>query len=522
MSQDSPQPNLPSLGLEPSFSFHFWVLVAVTGVGAGFAGALLMELLHAVQHVSWSYAAGTFLDAVRHASSRRRIAVLVVAGFLVAAARRFLRMEGKGHGGEIAAAIWFHVGRLSPLTTAVRAIVSIVIVGMGAALGREAAPKQIGGLIADMLADWTKLPDGQRRLLVACGAGAGIAAVYNVPFGGALFALEVLLGTLSLPLVAPAMATALLATAVSHLILMDQPTYTVPAFGITTGQLLWALLLGPLAGLVSVGWIRLISRADAHKPEGRLLSFAPLLALGALGIAAVWFPELLGNGKDLVQETFLAKTALPLLALLLVLRPLATSACLASGAPGGLFTPTLTIGALLGGTLGQAWQYLWPGGAAGSYAFIGAGAILAGAMQAPVSAVVLLLELTRRLDSSLLAVLVAVTGSAVVTRLLEPRSIYSARIHAGRALARERESEGVVSSATRYAELLHRLLRRGGETRRLQVVDEEGKVLGEISPEKVISPGHSAAPLETATAADFLDRSKKGGNVAVPALRNPD
>jgi H+/Cl- antiporter ClcA len=93
---------------------------------------------------------------------------------------------------------------------------------MGAALGREAAPKQAGGLIADMLADWTALPDGQRRLLVACGAGAGIAAVYNVPFGGALFALEVLLGTLSLPLVAPALATALVATVVSHLLLPDR------------------------------------------------------------------------------------------------------------------------------------------------------------------------------------------------------------------------------------------------------------------------------------------------------------
>ncbi|MGH6888747.1 MAG: chloride channel protein [Rhizomicrobium sp.] len=506
MSEDSPQPNLPSLDLEPGFSLHFWVLALLTGAGAGVAGGLLMKLLHLVQHVSWSYAAGEFVDAVHHASNERRVAILAAAGLLVAAASRLLSPRGKGHGGEIAAAIWFRAGRLPPLATTARAIVSIAIVGMGASLGREAAPKQAGGLVADMLADWTALPDGQRRLLVACGAGAGIAAVYNVPFGGALFALEVLLGTLSLPLVAPALATSVVATVVSQLFLPDQPTYAVPALGITPGQLLWALLFGPVAGLISVGWIRLISRADAHKPKGWLLLISPIIVLSLLGIAAIGFPELLGNGKDLVQELFLAKTGLPLLAILLVLRPLATAACLGGGAPGGLFTPTMTIGALLGGTLGDAWKYIWPGGTPGTYAFVGAGAVLAGAMQAPVSAVVLLLELTRRLDSSLLAVILAVFGAAITTRLLEPRSVYSARIHAGRALAKQKEAGGVVSSATRYAELLHRLLKRGDETTPLLVMDESGKVVGCVSRRKVISPSRSAAPLETATAADFLKR----------------
>ncbi|MGH6878253.1 MAG: chloride channel protein, partial [Rhizomicrobium sp.] len=429
---------------------------------------------------------------------------LVSAGLLVAAARRLMSLAGKGHGGEVAAAIWFHAGRLPPLSTIARAILSIVIVGMGASLGREAAPKQVGGLVADVLSDWTRLPDGQRRLLVACGAGAGMAAVYNVPFGGALFALEVLLGTLSLPLVAPALATSLIATAVSHLLLPDQPTYYVPAYGVTTSQMVWALIAGPLAGLVSVAYIRLISRADAHKLEGWMLVAAPVAALALLGVAAVWFPKLLGNGKDVVQETFLDQVGMPLIVMLLILKPLATAACLGSGAPGGLFTPTMTVGALLGGTLGQAWERIWPGAAAGSYAFIGAGAVLAGAMQAPVSAIVLLIELTHRLDSSLIAVLIAVTGAAVVTRLIEPRSIYSARIHAGRTVAKEQATDDVISSSARYAVLLHRLLKRGENSPPLRVMDETGEIIGEISRGKAISPGPSAAPLETATAADFI------------------
>jgi chloride channel protein, CIC family len=108
----------------------------------------------------------------------------------------------------------------------VRAIQSIVVVGMGASLGREAAPKQIGALVASILGQWAEIPRSQRRLLVACGAGAGMATVYNVPFGGAMFGLEVLLGTLSLPLAPPALMAALIATAVSWLLLSNRPTIT--------------------------------------------------------------------------------------------------------------------------------------------------------------------------------------------------------------------------------------------------------------------------------------------------------
>ncbi len=505
MFENSPQPNLSPSRPDSSFTAHFWALVAVTGIGAGLGAGLLMALLHVVQHVSWSYAQGKFLEAVRHASSGRRFAVLILAGLLVAIARRLLKIAGGGHGGEVAAAIWFHAGRLSPLTTVARAVLSIVIVGMGAALGREAAPKQIGALVADMLCDWTRLPDGQRRLLVACGAGAGIGAVYNVPFGGALFALEVLLGTLSLPLVAPALATSFIATAVSWLMLPDRPTYTVPFYGATAGQLVWALIAGPIAGLASVAYIRVISSADALKPQGWRSVVAPILVFGALGISAVWFPELLGNGLGAAQEAFLGQIGMPLIVALLILKPLATASCLGSGATGGLFTPTLTFGALLGGTLGQAWERIWPGAASGSYALIGGGAVLAATMQAPVCAIVLLMELTRHLDSVMVSVLVAVTGAVVVTRLLEPRSIYSGRIHAGHAAAKKLSGDAI-SAAARYSGLLYLLLKRGEQARPLQVTDEKGNVIGEVCRSKAVSPPASATPLETATAADFVKR----------------
>jgi chloride channel protein, CIC family len=192
-------------------------------VATGVAAGLLMRLLHWVQQLAWEKGAGDFLDAVERASASHRVTIVLGASILVIATRWLLRLKGSGHGGELAAAIWFRAGHLPAMRTLLNAVTSIIIVGLGASLGREAAPKQIGALFAGMLAHWTELPPPQRRLLAACGAGAGIGAVYNVPFGGALFALEVLLGTLSFSLVAPAFAASLIATACAWLLISDQP-----------------------------------------------------------------------------------------------------------------------------------------------------------------------------------------------------------------------------------------------------------------------------------------------------------
>lgn len=511
MSQQSPQPNVPAGGSLASLPPRFWGLIVLTGAGAGFGGGLLMRLLRFVQHLSWSYQSGEFLDAVQHATPARRVAVVTGAGIIAAVVRWLLRQQTGGHGGELAAAIWFRSGRLAPLQTLTKAVLSIVIVGMGASLGREAAPKQTGAVVASVLAGWTGLPPSQRRLLAACGAGAGMAAVYNVPFGGALFALEVLLGTLSLPLVAPALATSLIATAVSWLLIPNRATYSIPFYPVSNRQIVWALLAGPLAGLAAVAYVRAISWADARKPKGLALFVVPILVFGALGSLSVTFPQLLGNGKDVVQQAFLGQISVPLLLALVVLKPLATSACLGSGAPGGLFTPTLTYGALLGGLLGQGWMLLWPGASSGSYALIGAGAVLAATTQGPVSAMVLLIELTRRLDTLMVPMLLAVAGAVVVARALEVRSIYSGRVHAGRSAAENAErgredghDVAVISAAAHYRELLQALLKLTDDPRPLRVLDERGCPVGEVSRAKAAEPDASLAPLETATASDFV------------------
>ena len=404
------------------------MLVVLVGIGSGLGGAALMELLKGVQHLAWSYHIGDFLEGVQGASATRRVVVLAIGG--VVAGGGGLLLAGRGTA-EISEAIWLRDARLPLLASLARAVHSIVIVGLGASLGREAAPQQAGAAVASALSDWAKLPDWQRRLLVACGAGAGMAAVYNVPLGGALFALEVLLGTLTLPLVLPALATSLIATAVAWIALPTHPTYAIPTYTIHASKVVWALIVGPIAGLAAVGYIRLIALAHAVRPSGWMRLAAPIVVFTALGAVAVAYPQILGNGKNIVQLALVARLSVALLAVLLVLKPLATAACLGSGAPGGLFTPTLAFGVLLGGLLGEAWSQIWPGAPLGGYAIIGGAAVLGAAMQGPLAAVVLLLELTHHGDSLMVAVLLAVVEATVLARVLGAPSIYSARLTAG-------------------------------------------------------------------------------------------
>jgi CIC family chloride channel protein len=246
--------------------------------------------------------------------------------------------------------------------------------------------------------------------------------------GGALFALEVMRGKLALRFVLPALFTSVVATAVSWLALPDAPTYVIPAFPSSASVVVWALLAAPVAGVASVGFVRLVQWADRNKPHGWQRIIAPVIALGLVGVVSIWFPQILGNGKDVSQLLFTNQVAPALVLALLLLRPAATILCMRSGAPGGLFTPSLTAGALLGAVLGHAWSWLWPGVPPGLFAVLGAGALLAATTQGPVSAVILMMELTGRDRSFVLPLLLIAGIATLVARTIEPRSIYDARL----------------------------------------------------------------------------------------------
>jgi len=410
----------------------FWRAAIVTGLGTGLAAVSLTRLLELAQAVAWTgttpSSGGTLLAAARAAPAAKHIVVLLAAGALTSLGQLALRHLASGNGIETTEAIWFRAGRLPALRTLGSAVLSVLVVALGASLGREGAAKQAGAVFANVASDRESLSDEQRRLLVACGTGAGMAAAYGVPLGGALFALEVMRGALALRMVLPAMVTSLLAATVALVGLPDAPTYVIPSYSSSACVMAWAVVMGPLFGLVSVGYVRAVAWADRHKPKGASRYIAPIVVLGALGALSIPFPELLGNGRDVTQLAFLGQVGPWLLLALVFLKPAATIACLGSGAPGGLFTPSLTLGAVLGGFLGWAWAWIWPGAPAGLFALLGAAAILAATTQGPISSVVLMMELTGRDRSFIAPMLLAVAAATVVARTIEMRSIYEARL----------------------------------------------------------------------------------------------
>ena len=487
----------------------------MTGIGTGLGAAGLMWILRTVQHIFWTYKTGDFLNAVEHVTRLHRVVVLTIGGMVAGVGLLIRKYAIGGHGGAVADAIWFKEGQFPFIRTTFSAVLSIVIVGLGASLGREGAPKQVGAAIASKLSDWFHLSHPQRRLLAACGAGAGMGAVYNVPLGGALFAMEVLLGTLAFPLVLPAVLTSLIATAVAWIYLPSQATYVVSSFHIHGSEIAWALIFGPVAGLASVVYVRAIVWADRAKPKGLRMLYGPILVFTILGLLAIQYPQLLGNGKDTALLAFNNVLDWKLLFALMILKLAATAGCLRSGVPGGLFTPTVTFGALLGGLCGHLWSYFPWSMYSGSYAIIGAGAVLAASTQGPVSAIVLLIELTYHINGVMVPLMLAVAGATITAKWLEPRSIYTAKVRLGKLSAQREPSPGkevlggvlsrdfsVVSAAEHYSVVLKALL--SSHSPFVYVVDDKGGYAGVISTNRAIDP-KIQGPLDTTTASDLAD-----------------
>jgi H+/Cl- antiporter ClcA len=304
-----------------------------------------------------------------------------------------------------------------------------VVVGLGASLGRENAPKLMGGASASVLAGWAKLTPGQTRLLMACGAGAGFGAVYNVPLAGALFTAEVMLGTITLPVILPALACAAIAAVTSWLYLPLHITYPgIPAYHLSVTLMVFSLVAGPITGLIASGYIRLIGWMTHFQLTGPMSIAAQIVVMGTLGVIGFAFPQLFGNGQDLAAGAFAGNGAFTLLLALFLLKPLVTAACLGSGAAGGLFTPTLATGAAFGAAAGIAWSAAWPGSPAGAYALVGAAAMMGAAMQAPLTALVMVLELTGAGYTLLIPMIAATVTATVVARNVDGYSIYTARL----------------------------------------------------------------------------------------------
>jgi len=424
------QPNATGDG-DAALNSRFWVALVITGVAAGVFGALTLLLLFTVQHLAFNYSSGPFEQAVKRSSDARRLIVLLIAGAFGGPAWYMLRRYTKGEKSEVDDSIWRGDARLSFRRCLGTGVIADIVTGLGASLGREQAPKLMGAASGCVVSGWLGLTSGQRKVLVACGAGAGLAAVYNVPLGGALFTIEVMLGSTLLPAVLPAIACSFIATLTAWAYLPTHATFVdIPAYHFTGTIMVCAIVMGPVVGVLSSGYIRLIGWVSYHRVSGLKMVPAMLAAFGLLGLIGFAYPQLFGNGKDMAHDALVGQGTLLALLALFILKPLVTALCLESGAAGGVFTPTLSTGAAFGAFVGLAWSHLWPGSPVGAYAMVGAAAMIGAAMQAPLAGLALVLELTGSGFQLMVPMIAATAIATAVSRYIDGYSIYSARLPA--------------------------------------------------------------------------------------------
>ncbi|WP_255557310.1 chloride channel protein [Sodalis sp. dw_96] len=409
------QPTAASTGM---FAF----IIILTGIGAGVAGMFLALLLHTVQHLAYGYSLDSiispesFLMGVSASSPQRRVAVLCLCGLVAGIGWWLVHRYGRKLV-SIKQAIGAEAPLMPPVTTLSHILLQIITVALGSPLGREVAPREAGALLGGWLSHYARLSFEQRRLVVACGAGAGLAAVYNVPLGGGVFVLEVLLQTVSWQAAVAALTASAIAASVAWLGLGAEPMYAVAHFPLTLSLIAWSLITGPLFGLAAYGFVRLTTAARNRVVRNNLLPVLSFINFAIIGLLAVWLPALLGNGKSAAQLGFASEVTMAAAAVLLIIKVAITASSIRVGAEGGLLTPGLSNGALLAVVLGGLWSLAWPGIPAGAFAVIGAAAFLGASISMPLTAIVLITEFTRIDHDFLVPIILAVAGSACTCRL---------------------------------------------------------------------------------------------------------
>jgi H+/Cl- antiporter ClcA len=409
---------LRAAGRQRSWSV-FAVAVVLTGVAAGLSGMLLGLLLHFVQHLAYGYSLDavvspeSFLQGVTAAPPIRRVAALTLCGVVAGIGWWALYCFGKPLV-SIKAAVGKDLPgpRMPAAATTAHVLLQIVTVALGSPLGREVAPREMGAVLATWLSSRAGLTAEERRVLIACGAGAGLAAVYNVPLGGAVFILEVLLGTFAPGALIPAIATSVIAAMVAWIGLGNVPQYLVPPLEISPSLVAWSAVAGPVFGVAAYGFRTVTRAATAHTPRGWHRVPWCFAVFFGIGLLATLFPQLPGNGKGPSQLGFDGELGLKLAISLLALKVVAITASIRAGAAGGVLTPSLTVGALLAVVLGLLWNLVFPSVPPAAFAIVGAAAFLASSMNMPLTAIALTIEFTRVRQDLWVPIFLAVAASA--------------------------------------------------------------------------------------------------------------
>jgi CIC family chloride channel protein len=402
------------------------------------------------------YGAPDVLAAFERASPATRLLLPALGGAVGAtlggiAARR----AGSQGVAAILEAVVLGRGGVSVRTALWKAAASFAAIVGGGSLGREGPLLQVGAAAGFRLADLTDLTPRRARALVAAGTAAGFAAAYNTPIAAVLFVVEVITGIVSLEVVLPIVVATAIATWMTRAALGPGPLYGARAFALLTGrELVTYAVLGVLAGAAAAGFMGALG--VGARAFGRLRAPAPLRgALGGLvvGLLALRLPQITGNGYEVIELMLDGRFGVAMLAVLLVAKLVATTASVSSGSPGGVFTPSLFVGAATGGLVGAAVAALGPShGPPGGYVLVGMAAAIGAATHAPIMATVLGFELAGDYGV-VLPLFVATVLATLVARRLQPDSIYTAELRR-RGIPWERNLEQRIASVVRARDIL--------------------------------------------------------------------
>lgn len=400
------------------------VTIAV-GLGAGLAGIAIILVLNATAYLAFGHipGSGTLLHSIEETPPWRRFAALTAAGILGGIGWYLLRRKPPQTVSDQDAVAG---ERMPPLKTIADGLLQMAVVGLGASAGRELAPRQMGALVGAWLSTKTGLSSEERKALVACGAGAGLAAVYDIPLGGAIFALEVVYLGFRVPVVIMAVTSSAIAATVGRLLVPGTPLFALDRMEATPQLYIWAILAGPLFGLGGAWFVRALGWLIQHRPTGASILWLMPLTYAAIGLIAWPLPEILGDGGPLSTTAFDSDTTLIVLALAIAVKAAVTLATYGVGTAGGTLTPSIAFGASLGALFGGIWNLFWPGTPIAAFAVVGAAAFLASAIHAPISALVIVIEFTGQSFDFYVPMMLAVAGSAFVGRFILRRSITGA------------------------------------------------------------------------------------------------
>jgi len=419
----------------------------------------------------------------------------LLVGFLVL---RWAR-EARGHGvPEVMAAVATQDGRIRPRVALVKSLASALCIGSGGSVGREGPIVQIGAALGSAIGQFFQLQEQRLKIVVGCGAAAGISATFNAPIAGVLFSLEVILGDFTISAFSPIIISSVLATALSRYTLGDEPAFIVPQYQMVSPlELFYYLGLGVLAGVVAVGFTRLLYWMEDGFDAFPISEYAkPVIGGFLIGCIGIFYPQVFGVGYEAITATIRNETALGLMIVLFLAKILATSLTLGSGGSGGIFAPSLFLGAMLGGVFGYGAHALSPDITAqpGAYALVGMAAIVAGTTHAPLTAMLILFELTDDYKI-ILPLMLATTLSTLTAKWIYSESIYTLKL-ARRGLRLRPGIDVSILESIRVRELMQtnydsvrvdtslgeivRLLQRSDLTD-FPVVDQEGRLKGVVS-----------------------------------------